>query len=417
MASTTMVKSPSIKARIRTAIAPWRLGEDEPDFTYEQLVVMAILMNDGEASEVEIHKWVLDTFSFYREQLARALRVSTRKERWNHSFQDYFPHTFHHGLNLTFQGFETPLREVMYEGSGSDTSDSGDDENDGRIFSVTDAAGAEFLCPIFPHPPRAIDTSAFDFFALPAELRGAIYGIVFSYPKSGLATQLCRKREPFYVSSRTREYEHAVSWEDCDILQGARNSETAIRTRPMEDILEPLLVSKQFYAEAMPVFYRTNNFHATSTSVLYHMLIRMAPNRLQHLTQISFQYHGNFGTETTKAFAILAQLDHLKKLDIFANKQEWIGRGSFVPSSKRYSSVMNMDGVDKLRAIRGLDRVTFHGSPTLERELKPDMLKPKTKKKSTRAGTKRKGDGREHPLTFVVKEAKAKKPRRTYQSG
>jgi hypothetical protein len=55
------------------------------------------------------------------------------------------------------------------------------------------------------------------------------------------------------------------------------------RTRPTNQILEPLRTCRQFYREVMPTFYRINTFYFRDFCNLYSFLHHMPACRRQHL--------------------------------------------------------------------------------------------------------------------------------------
>lgn len=161
MAANAVTKPASIRNKIKAAIAPWRCSNEQPPFTEVQLVVMAIMMNGGEAASVQIHKWVLETFLYYREEVAQTLWTSTKSRGTPHpedQFDNSFAYEFHKEMNSVFQSFELPLQERLRLDKPAD-----DDE---RHFIMTGSAGEGFLATVLP-PPERIDPTTFSFFGLP----------------------------------------------------------------------------------------------------------------------------------------------------------------------------------------------------------------------------------------------------------
>ncbi|KAK5163050.1 uncharacterized protein LTR77_010985 [Saxophila tyrrhenica] len=300
MARGSVFMSAMDKDRIETVIAPWRSSNQQPAFTFDQLVAIATrMMDDNEASEARIADWISATFPFYAKSTEQI-----HKER--------------------FDSRDTP------------------DAN----------------------------SSAFDFFALSPELRNAIYEMVFSYGKAGLFVG----SDKFVTTS--------TLWDGCPRIIWPPSLDIPGKFL----VLEALLVSKHFYVEAMPVFYRVNLFHCGEIWSLCDTLKHLAPCRAQHLTHLSFHYKGT-ESGAAEAFALLGQLEHLRKLDIHVFEDYWLvrGRRSGQEEDKVHvgSSVVYLEGLANLRAIRGLHVVSVGNSPTLEQELKPDMLRPKARNSPT----------------------------------
>jgi hypothetical protein len=91
------------------------------------------------------------------------------------------------------------------------------------------------------------------FWRLPAELRTAIYEFVFQYPASGL---LFQNNKPGFRTA-TRELNEAI---DFDGWGGIWGQSHLMHTISSPEILAPLLVSKRFRQEALPLFFSLNKF-------------------------------------------------------------------------------------------------------------------------------------------------------------
>jgi hypothetical protein len=132
---------------------------------------------------------------------------------------------------------------------------------------------------------------------------------------------------------------------------------------------------QQFYKEAMPSFYSINNFFHEGLVDLKYNLSKLAPSRLQHITHVSFKYSSN-NPNSAKAFKLLKDINGLRTLNICVDEASWLSK---VPTQQedpeKYSSVLNLNEMATLRSIRGLNDVTFHGSPTLQSIVRPEMLR------------------------------------------
>jgi hypothetical protein len=163
----------------------------------------------------------------------------------------------------------------------------------------------------------------------------------------------------------------------------------------MQEILSPLLTCRQFYTEAMPIFYRSNLFYCENTRTLHYMLKRLPESRLAHLEQIAFHYFPWWDEEDIEeTFKALATLNHLRTLKIHLDEAHWMRYFS----GKENRDLLYMRAIPTLRKLRRLKEVTFVGSPTLEEIVKPELLLPKDDQEASKKGKKRKAD-EERPKT------------------
>lgn len=386
-----------LRQKIEAAIAPWVLS-DEPAYTLEQMVVMALLCADRPSTAEEIFIWIIDTFKFYRRLLTRnytgTYQSTFRTHSRSHDEVSHLQEEFHDALHC----FDIPV--TVHES-----------ENKGRTWTLRVSEGEALLSHVLARQQATARTS-FNFFGLPSELRATIYDMVFGYPKSGLHISRSHSRtvgklmpEPrFRVSSRSY-------LESFDLAKWEREGQlgSSLSTMPMQQILAPLLTSKQFYNEAMPTFYRINHFHCRDSYDLYHFLYFLAPSRSRHLGHISVGHFPGCEDAMPKAFKLLGEVEHLRRFQFRFNEQEWLmtygKRGKKV--IKKYTSVKNIPGFSALRAIRGLEETTFVGPcPTLKDLLKVGMEEPKTEKKASKGAVKRKADDGEMEQTKGGKKKK-----------
>lgn len=375
--------------KIEAAMAPWMSSDKEPPYTMEHIVVMAMLCADRPLASEEIFSWLIDSFRFYRhvvtqEHIANHRHVFVRHARpGGPAFESQ---RLHQSFREALRCFETPL-----EIHGN--------EDQELSWTIRASDGNAVLAGILAEP-QANTQKPFNFFGLPGELRAKIYDMVFGYPRSGLhirrfgytqkGTIVLESR--FGISDRSyHESFDLKKWERKVILK------ESLSTWPMGRVLAPLSTSKRFYNEAMPTFYRINHFHLENPALLHSFLCSLAPGRSKHIGHISVacEHFGHY--MTPKASELLAQIEHLRKLQFHFDEQRWLdmAEGNNGKVIKKYTTVKNMPGYGALRAIRGLDEVTFVGCPTLEKLLKADMEKPKSMKKDSADAGKRKGRGAE----------------------
>ena len=218
----------------------------------------------------------------------------------------------------------------------------------------------------------------FPIFELPAKLRDSIYELVFQYPESeiyvlrsgGWSERRSRRRprqlalldrsndEPFDFQAWTqrakRSQRHDRSHED-----------NLLRSRLVKSILAPLLSSRQFYSEAMPVFYRKNRFHFVNPEAMTLALTSLARERRKHITHISFEYC--VSDSAASAFRGLLSIDNLRGLDIHVEPEAF----------RKTPRMKKVPGLATLIGLRGLDEVTFSWDcKGLKGVVKDALLKP-----------------------------------------
>ncbi|KAK5171358.1 uncharacterized protein LTR77_004502 [Saxophila tyrrhenica] len=382
-----------ISERIESVVAPWRTTTvEKPPFTAEQLTAMAILVNGGEVFEVQIHRWGLDTFAYYRQELARglcALPTGGSDPRTTLGVRGVLD--IHRGITSAVQSFDLPLLD-NHDDWGPDFGNLSEDnwveylyelESNAsqRCYRLATSAGEQMLSSVFRRP-GAKDQSTFKFFGLSAELRERIYEMVFAYPSSGL--EVCDRRSTEHApkSARggfltlSRSWDDSFTWKKWNFIAiGAMNP-------PMNKILRPLLIGKRFYNEVMPVFYRINHFHFPDPHLLSWFAKNVAPTRLQRIAQISIDVRRD-PRALDDAFFILSRLQNLRILDVKVDEEKSRSRGR----PDLWDQVMRGKSVKKLDGMRGLKSVTVEGSPTLEREVEPLMLRTKAEQAALKPRT------------------------------
>ncbi|KAL2036437.1 hypothetical protein N7G274_010838 [Stereocaulon virgatum] len=145
------------------------------------------------------------------------------------------------------------------------------------------------------------------FMAFPPEVRNHIYNEILG-PAGDSA--VCAGNHHRFLSrhcgdrgSLRAELRHDYPWpKACHFI------------KPSVD-LAILLVSKQIYTEAFHIFYSTNRFHFPDTQILYRFLRNIGYVRRQHLTMITFDWHG---AEAKEAFRLLKTCRRLKSLHFTA---------------------------------------------------------------------------------------------------
>lgn len=164
-----------------------------------------------------------------------------------------------------------------------------------------------------------------------------------------------------------------------------RHQGKLIMSRPLSRILGPLLTCKQFYTEAMPMFYRLNSFHFDDMTQLHKSLSGVALSRLVYFSDISVEYRTQESAVGPKAVKLLAQIHHLRKLSVRTDEIKWLQRPllpgetfSGTDEDKR-KALCKIPGMSGLRSLRGLEDVTFTGGcPMIEEIVKEHIFEPRT---------------------------------------
>ena len=341
-----------VREKITTTIAPWTVSEDdEPPFTHGELVLMALTLSGEAMTQENIADWAVRTFPYYYKVVLEGV--------WH--MDGHALTKFRRGVLDALTDYDVPTQRALVGENMTWWTNVGSAMAIlGRTIGCTGEDGSK----------------TFNFTGLPAELRDLIFNMVFGYPKNGLDV-MCAS------GSSDAKFKLASAFSD-EILPGMldnRSRELTIHTRPITEILAPLLVSRQFCREAMPKFYALNRFDCRFPFVLQRMLMMMGPKRSAHITHISLTYsvfsQGRSDLMTAKSvFEALTQITHLRKFDLRLDERIWTEFWEY-KDQKKYSSVLGVPNIKSLRKIRGLEDVRFIGCPTLEATYKAIMMKPK----------------------------------------
>ncbi|KAK4549699.1 hypothetical protein LTR36_005000 [Oleoguttula mirabilis] len=401
--ASTPMASADLRGRITLAIKPHAEAEAKPPFSEEEMVVMALMMHDRPLSEEDVCSWIINNFRHYRDLALRTFFALT------HSFHDQSGSSlsvdnettkrrlppaldFRRQVSAAFWSFEVPLT----------THHVGKDKPQ---YSVGDVDAEHVLRNVCP--ANKTTGPAFPFFKLPAELRNSIYEMVFQYPASGVLLRPLRHSYRDWSGSRgsttvallNRSLDQPFAfdtWREAarSTYEESPYGDSLLRAGLLSHVLSPLLVSRQFYNEALPIFYGINHFHFPSVGDLKQSLEGLAPNRLQHFARVSLGFGIGEGPGRVSAFRSLAMMTGLRRLDIEVDEAGWRAKAVY---DKRLMKIdaLNIVGLPALRQVKS-DEVHFHGPcPTFEKALKADMTRPKPAKTAPAKSRKRKvgGDG------------------------
>ncbi len=130
-------------------------------------------------------------------------------------------------------------------------------------------------------------------------------------------------------------------------------------------------VCKQTHDEALPIFYRPNDFRLADPDALYQFLRSLSLRRRRQIAHVTVGYWDRRSKHATAAFAMLGQCIRLASLRVC------LAQGG--------SRLRRFAGIKALRALRGLEEVAFVregdgmvlGGKFLE-GVKKGMLEPRT---------------------------------------
>ncbi|KAK5697204.1 hypothetical protein LTR97_007339 [Elasticomyces elasticus] len=339
-----------VRERIYTTILSWSDTQDQPPFSATDLIIMAGLSSGCALSRKEICEWLVENFGYYRMLAAEAFWGYNRGKGKLPAVQDV-----HKMLDKALREYELPVDVIPIC------------DNDEFLDLYRVHPGAEAMLPLTTADDQP-DKATLPFFELPAELRNTIYELVFRYPRSGLYFPSLWVKRPRVLSRDLMD--------DDDFGPARANGESrkkVYRTRPVHEILEPLLTHRQFYREAMPVFFELNCFYFADHYTMSRTLKRMPVVHKEHIKSLDFTLptvvrDDRIGEELTPLLGLLA----LRKLCIRFDEETWLNGG---PGISAHQSVEQHPGASVLRQLHGLEEVEFVGCPKLQASLGDGMLR------------------------------------------
>ncbi|KAK3633651.1 hypothetical protein LTR56_015717 [Elasticomyces elasticus] len=340
-----------VRERIDVATLSWSKTEEEPPFCATDLILMALLSRGCPLTRKEICKWMVDNFGYYRKLAAEAL--------WGYNrAAGELPavHEVHRKLDRAFKKYDLPVHVKDLEGEGVEVK-----------YTAHAAAGSMLALP-----NDNLKKGAFPFFRLPAELRNTIYELVFQYPRSGLYFASSCTTQPRTLSrdlDDVGEFPPPASsrkpWEDLYLA------------KPVHVILEPLLTSRQFYNEAMPVFFQINTFYFPNYHTMSATLYGIPVAHKKHIRSVSFKLATYiWQAKVDENFVALLMLPDLRKMCIRFDEGNWLNGGLGVPA---HQSIKEHPCANIRGQLYGLEEATFIGCPKLQALLKDGMLRPKNR--------------------------------------
>ncbi|KAK3633654.1 hypothetical protein LTR56_015720 [Elasticomyces elasticus] len=334
----------SVRARINAAVAPCRNSSAKP-FNATKLVIMALVLSNKGLTQKEVWLWINTTFTYYRTDVSHKESKRVRKLRRE--------------LPDVYRNYELP-----FSTTNAKIRDGGLERVDVRYTIAPWAAECFLQLP----DDSASNTTTFPFFTLPRELRDVIYTIVFQYPRSGLYIEkLELPRGPEVLS---RDLDHTEPYV-CELHRLHRHREKEpLYTRHISSMLSPLLISRQFYIEAMPVFFDVNRFCFETLRHMSERVMSLPERCRRHIRSVAFECEshslGGRDLDDTPYFRALAQLPNLRSLGLWLGDFYWC-----------VDDWLDRSGVDSLLTIRGLDDVQIGGDLRLGALLEVEMRRPK----------------------------------------
>lgn len=292
-----MYSDQSMEECIKTAIKLWAQSKKKPPFAEEQLFTMALLMTGEPMTEKEVFQWILDHVGYYRQLAVDCYYTSWPHWRTPHAL-DKASNEFRTNLSRVPQLFDLPLEVANID-------------NGGHRYSMSVANGERVLSQTLG---LETSTQAFPFLRLPAELRDAVYEIVFRYPKSGLCFRSHHEKRKNVACVGTRSLNQTLDLESV-------NETKLLTTMPIKRILAPLLVNRQFYREAMPCFCNINNFYFPSHIIMHEILDITPFAHRNHIKHVTFTYQVMEPAGACAAITMLSKMGGLRKLAVHIDEK------------------------------------------------------------------------------------------------
>lgn len=263
-----------LKEEVLELIEPWRDEADNPPpFTAGELIVMTLVLNDLPALQrKEIHAEILAAFQYYG--VAAMVEYSIILDAQLNSptapigvrLEDVVD-----GFQTAMKDFELPLTSVV--GTG--------DEAGMDLYTTTSGAARVYLRDRLS-PPRQ---GTFNFMGLPTEIREKILKMLLVFPKPALTVG---NRDT--SGSRTESLKLGLLSREDKVEPAYGTMLTAqhhqIAVEPHKKTLALLGVSHQMRDEALPVFYRQNNFRFGSLDHLRKAIKNMTFETIEQIQDI-----------------------------------------------------------------------------------------------------------------------------------
>ncbi|KAK3067556.1 hypothetical protein LTR53_015518 [Teratosphaeriaceae sp. CCFEE 6253] len=259
-----------LKAEVEDLLKHFTGSAKKPPFSTAELVVMAVICEVEMVVTKETgFRWVSQTFPYYSLMAVEAHIGAVAAPAWwsprYNAQQATLIEQVLPGIDEAAESYEMPLVNNLY----------GDDDPLAMIIMPDEeccvqAGPARIFLRGYLNPgPSAEykDTPGDDrnveprsrFFDLPAELRNGIYDLLFLFDKRGITVTV--DRGPCTISLPCRELDaHSDNAASCACHVHPNRPCGRYIGPPLAEVLAPLGTCRQFYDEAMPIFYRDNHF-------------------------------------------------------------------------------------------------------------------------------------------------------------
>ena len=202
----------------------------------------------------------------------------------------------------------------------------------------------------------------FPLLRLPTEIRIMIWEMVLRYPPSGTRVlwEDHNRRKSIAVVGKnySMPFSSGLHFLDRSAPSGPRRFSYK---QPLERSLSLLSVNKQIFEESFAYFYRSNLFVCSSVTKLGRFLGNTPPSRLQHLTQLAFEYSPLDKHVAPGVFGNLASLKKMNTLYVNIHRAWWATSWSRSFASGNNTDIDHIPGLATLRKLRGLDHVEIMG--------------------------------------------------------
>ena len=314
----------NLLAEVKAVVRRHAHDTKAPPFRPAELAVMAWVCcknYDEVVTEEQISKWVVKMFRYYAElTIQDAFNLSRDKKRKRRIplLQNLFD-----GLATEITLHDVPIYRVWMDVDSDDS----DAPPAGSTMYVSSLVKAR----TFLRRTLGNEMSCFKrFLDLPPEIRLMIYAEALSYEGKIEFTNpmlhLPAPRRAIRNTAYDQDHLYNQAFDDGEQLWSLPEERDNV-TGLSGEIMSLLLVNRQIFHEAMPVFYNINTFQVTGIQELSRMLRLCGSRRRVYVFRIDFE-HTYCGTNeiAKKVFKMLAQVKKLQRFTVRANDSRHLQR-------------------------------------------------------------------------------------------
>jgi hypothetical protein len=158
-------------------------------------------------------------------------------------------------------------------------------------------------------------------------------------------------------------------------------------------------VCKQFYKEALPVFYNINTFYFSGPKALNRALKLIPGSRLQHVRNIMLDFvQSNWEKHLMfQASKLLARMQNQRKVDIrnlyMWTSEDWGARQLLRIVTFDLAELPSFPGFKALAEMRGLEHVRVFDFVAIESYIRPQMRQSRPEPEEPKDGAGSEGTG------------------------